>query len=235
MTKYLIIGDIAGRFDEFIELITKTSPCDKIIAVGDLIDRGPKSKEVIEWFMTQPNAVSLFANHECMLLDCIQDTGIYGETSWSGSHPWLYNGGRKTLESFDCTVMNFPKDVIKWIEHLPYSTTIECKDSKPILISHSFIAPGKTLREVSTRRIDNTYFPTNILWNRHKPERKKEYSLQICGHNSQYGLMWFDDKDGMVGLCIDSSRDKILTGIVLDTNLPLAKENIKIYQVEYKS
>ncbi|MBI5733293.1 metallophosphoesterase [Candidatus Jorgensenbacteria bacterium] len=62
----VIIGDIHGCFDELMELLDVVGPGkdDRIIGLGDLVDRGPKSPEVVNFFRTTPNATSLLGNHE---------------------------------------------------------------------------------------------------------------------------------------------------------------------------
>ena len=62
----LIIGDIHGCFEELQELLDRAglSREDEIIALGDIVDRGPASPPVLEFFQTQPNARSLQGNHE---------------------------------------------------------------------------------------------------------------------------------------------------------------------------
>jgi serine/threonine protein phosphatase 1 len=64
--KTLIIGDIQGCFAEFQDLLDKAgiAESDAIIALGDLVDRGPASPQVLDFFMTQPTAQSLMGNHE---------------------------------------------------------------------------------------------------------------------------------------------------------------------------
>ena len=64
--KTIVIGDIHGCFDELCELLDLIGPTadDRIIAIGDIVDRGPDSEKVLEFFRDQPNAVSLMGNHE---------------------------------------------------------------------------------------------------------------------------------------------------------------------------
>ena len=61
-----IIGDIHGCFDELIELTKKVSLKDNdlLISLGDIVDRGNKSKEVYEYFINRPNSIVLIGNHE---------------------------------------------------------------------------------------------------------------------------------------------------------------------------
>jgi len=62
----IVVGDIHGCFDEFQMLIEKIGPSadDVIISVGDMVDRGPKSPEVVGFFMRRKNAKAIMGNHE---------------------------------------------------------------------------------------------------------------------------------------------------------------------------
>jgi len=64
--KRLIIGDIHGCYSEFQELLSKAglSEEDEIIATGDIIDRGPDSPKLLNYFNNHPNAYSVMGNHE---------------------------------------------------------------------------------------------------------------------------------------------------------------------------
>lgn len=66
MTRTIIIGDIHGCFDELQALLARLAPTrdDQIIALGDIVDRGPQSERVLEFFRDTPNARSLMGNHE---------------------------------------------------------------------------------------------------------------------------------------------------------------------------
>ncbi len=59
MKRTIVIGDLHGCYDEAISLLAacKATAEDRIIFVGDLIDRGPKIKECVELAM----------KHECVL------------------------------------------------------------------------------------------------------------------------------------------------------------------------
>lgn len=62
----LIVGDIHGCFAEFQELLDKAalSSGDEIVALGDIVDRGPDSVAVLDFFRTHANSRSLLGNHE---------------------------------------------------------------------------------------------------------------------------------------------------------------------------
>ncbi len=66
MSKHVVIGDIHGCFDELQDLLERIGLAadDQIIALGDIVDRGPDSAKVLEFFRDTPNAISLMGNHE---------------------------------------------------------------------------------------------------------------------------------------------------------------------------
>lgn len=61
------ISDIHGCYDEFMALLRKISlqEEDELILLGDYIDRGPKSYEMLKWLENVPaNVVTLKGNHD---------------------------------------------------------------------------------------------------------------------------------------------------------------------------
>ncbi len=101
-----IIGDIHGMYRDFIILVNKIIKkysIDKIILIGDLIDRGPKSKEVIEFALDLSNSyklIFLLGNHEDMMIDYIFEQNRYDRNLW------FENGGYSTVKSFSETLYN---------------------------------------------------------------------------------------------------------------------------------
>lgn len=61
-----VIGDIHGCYDELMELTEKTGlkEDDLLIALGDVVDRGNKSKAVYDFLRGRPNTIVLIGNHE---------------------------------------------------------------------------------------------------------------------------------------------------------------------------
>jgi serine/threonine protein phosphatase 1 len=97
MSRLFAIGDIHGCFDEFREMIEKINPSkqDKLILLGDYIDRGPAIKETIDYILSLKeqgfDIVALKGNHEVLMLHALS-TGNYFN--------WLNNGAESTLSSF---------------------------------------------------------------------------------------------------------------------------------------
>jgi serine/threonine protein phosphatase 1 len=112
------IGDIHGCFDQLEELIAavrKEASVDKWVTVGDYIDRGPKSKEVVDFlisFQKAANVVCLKGNHEAMLVETIDERL---NQDW-----WVENGGDAVLRSFGITrALSLPQTYLDWMRDLP--------------------------------------------------------------------------------------------------------------------
>jgi len=97
--RLIAIGDIHGCIDPLRELVEKRIGIrkeDRIILLGDYVDRGKHIKEVIDYILDlRENGYDILAltgNHESMMLDSIQDE----KTLFN----WFMNGGSETLSSF---------------------------------------------------------------------------------------------------------------------------------------
>lgn len=65
--RYVVIGDIHGCIDEFMEMLSNLEfdkDEDVLVSVGDLIDRGPKTKDVLDYVMGLPRFYMVKGNHE---------------------------------------------------------------------------------------------------------------------------------------------------------------------------
>lgn len=67
--RIIAIGDIHGCHQEFSELLTllQLKPADRLILLGDLVNRGPDSIKVLD-LAREHNAIALLGNHEDRLL-----------------------------------------------------------------------------------------------------------------------------------------------------------------------
>ena len=93
-----VVGDIHGCYDKLIALMDKINidlDSEKLVFLGDYIDRGPDSYEVVEYLINlkkkYPDIVFLKGNHEDMLEKYIAETDRF---------TYLINGGQQTLESY---------------------------------------------------------------------------------------------------------------------------------------
>jgi serine/threonine protein phosphatase 1 len=99
MPRQFAISDIHGCFKPFYELVVNVIELkkeDKLILLGDYIDRGEQSREVIDFIMDLIlkgfDVTPLKGNHEEMLCDAYEDIEMLPL--------WLMNSGITTLASF---------------------------------------------------------------------------------------------------------------------------------------
>jgi serine/threonine protein phosphatase 1 len=62
----LVVGDIHGCYAELLDLVdcAGLGPGDELLAVGDLVDRGPEARQVFDFFCRRSWATSILGNHE---------------------------------------------------------------------------------------------------------------------------------------------------------------------------
>lgn len=78
----IVIGDIHGcliEFEELLEKISYNSSNDRLILLGDLVDRGPYSAEVIKK-AREMNLESVMGNHEFNLLKKYNNPNYYDKS-----------------------------------------------------------------------------------------------------------------------------------------------------------
>ena len=95
-SRVFAIGDIHGCARALDALVSALpiSPLDIVVPLGDIVDRGPNSREVIEILMSLQSRCDLrpvLGNHDEMMLDVLD-----------GAPPkrWLKHGGTATLDSY---------------------------------------------------------------------------------------------------------------------------------------
>ncbi|HWS88588.1 MAG TPA: metallophosphoesterase [Pyrinomonadaceae bacterium] len=71
MSRTVVVGDIHGCYDELLALVRGAGlgESDRLISVGDLVTKGPKSREVLELFMADARFSSVIGNHDRALLE----------------------------------------------------------------------------------------------------------------------------------------------------------------------
>ncbi len=98
MEKVFAVGDIHGCLDKLVLLMGKIDinfKKDTLVFIGDYIDRGPKSKEVVDYLIDlargKDSVIFLRGNHEYMLQGYLDGT----DTMF-----FLANGGEATIKSY---------------------------------------------------------------------------------------------------------------------------------------
>lgn len=97
--RHFVITDIHGcglTFSRLLESVIRLQRSDTLFLLGDNIDRGPRSREVLdkirELQLSGYDIRSLRGNHEEMLINSCRDRSYF--------RIWMINGGHETLRSF---------------------------------------------------------------------------------------------------------------------------------------
>ena len=125
MARQFAISDIHGCAKTFRKLVLEVlhlSQEDTLFLLGDYINKGPGSKEVIDFiFQLRDKGYKvkcLRGNHEQYLIDAFN---FFGDEI-----PFFYRGGKETLESFGAnSVKEIPDQYIEFIQALPFYFELE--------------------------------------------------------------------------------------------------------------
>ena len=150
--KIFVIGDIHGcqaHLERMFEILPINSN-DRLIFIGDYIDRGPDSEGVVSMVESishrYPQTVCLMGNHEQMLLDFL-----------SGEEPslFLYNGGKTTLESYGCNDVEYAKAYFPDNHLTFYHNLLLYYETEDYIFVHAGLRPNIPLKEQNS---------TDLLW-----------------------------------------------------------------------
>ena len=69
-----VMSDLHGMYDRFIAMLEKIdfSDSDELFIIGDIIDRGERPVDILEYVMDKPNITVLLGNHEVMARDFLR-------------------------------------------------------------------------------------------------------------------------------------------------------------------
>lgn len=168
--KTIVIGDTHGCYNElkelFNDLVSKgeyNKDTDRLIFLGDYIDRGKDSRLVIKFIRDlqkkNDNVIALMGNHEDMLLNYYK--GI--------DEAWTWNGCDTTLDSYRGFNKQFKDDML-WMKNLP----LYYEDEYFVYV-HAGIDVNKPMKKQDRH---------TLLWTREEfIYNEKEYHKQVVfGH-----------------------------------------------------
>ena len=172
------IGDLHGcakTLDALLDRLALTS-ADRLVFVGDYIDRGPDARGVIDrlldleeasWQGTGPVCTFLRGNHDQMMLDHLNGTGDYDL--------WLSNGGVFTLESYaSAGEVRIPPAHASFL-----AQTTLLYDTPEAAFVHAGLDPALSVEE-NLRRAS----PDVLLWTRDHLDADLSAweKVVVCGH-----------------------------------------------------
>lgn len=213
MKTLAILTDIHGC-KKTLDAMLKKLPADaEIICLGDMIDRGPDSKGVIEWAMRNSIRCCL-GNHEHMMVDFL-DSVKKGTPSQYMDGIWFMNGGSDCAISFGQkdSPMEFdiPDAVHAWMAALP--TYIIHNEFPHVLLSHTGwgMHPDRL----------------NSVWCRGQEFPDDKY-FRVFGHTQQKEP-FVNDRFAMIDTgCAYTNRGMgVLTAFIVPTGEIIQQKNIE--------
>lgn len=161
MSRFFIVGDIHACPAELEALLSALAleAEDRLVFLGDYIDRGPGAREVIDLLLDLRadqvcGLTFLRGNHEDMFLDFLGYGGLYGDA-------FLMNGGVQTLHSYGCwpnarsAATRIPEAHVEFLRGLALSFPGQGLSRDPdqrdpdqdVLCVHAGIEPSRSLAD----------------------------------------------------------------------------------------
>ncbi|WP_353049450.1 metallophosphoesterase family protein [Paenibacillus sp. ISL-20] len=210
------MSDIHGCYDELNLMLHKINyepQNDKLILLGDYVDRGMKSRQVIEQVKVlheQCGVVVLKGNHDDMMVSAL----VNNDDSFDAH--WLSNGGYQTIESycgFDFFEEQFDWDTYKKakqfiVDH--FSEHIEFLKNLPLYHetdSHIFVHAGINpfYEDWKKQPADDFVWIRDIFINNITGiDKTVIFGHTPCVHLHSSADIWFsplEDKIGIDGAC----------------------------------
>jgi len=186
----LAIGDIHGCNTALRELLRQVQPVrdDRIIFLGDYIDRGPESRQVIDSLLAlkgTSSPVFLRGNHEVMILDSREDI--------LKSNNWQSYGGLETAFSYGSKLGNDWEGAIPDSHWEFFEQTSRYFETERHIFVHACLDPELDLADQPDWLLFWEFF------DRIQPH--KSGKRVICGHSAQHNGQI---KDLGFAACIDT-------------------------------
>lgn len=153
------VGDIHGCLDRLValhemiaeDLAIRPVEHSTLVHLGDLVDRGSDSAQVVDWLINQPPVpvdaiVNLMGNHEHMMLAALAGADKEAPTQW------LINGGADSLLSWGISRTVAPGE---WAKRIPVQHLVFLRDLAinhrigPYFFVHAGVRPGVKLDQQS--------------------------------------------------------------------------------------
>ena len=154
-----VVGDIHGHFELFDLLLKaiKFNPAvDRMISVGDTIDRGPESERALSYWK-QSWFYLVRGNHEAMLAGAVGlDTGM--------SSLWMKNGGEWSFDAPESLL----HEMAEMYEFLPYAISIKTPHGEVGIVHADLPAHGswtKLIKDLQKNKIKERDLKS-LLWSR---------------------------------------------------------------------
>lgn len=164
----VVIGDVHGCFDELTELLAQihnnvTENSVLKLFVGDLVDKGPKSREVMQFILHNQfrgSYLPVRGNHDNEVLDQVLNVVRKDIENLSPRHRWMEDINEEESD---------------FLSQLPYTITIP---SLKAIIVHAGLIPGVPVREMA---------PSDLVEMRNVVKEGNGYK---ANHTHREGVAW---------------------------------------------
>ena len=178
-----ICSDIHGQYSLYKRMLADVhfSDSDRLYIIGDIIDRGPQSIEMLQDIMGRENVFCLLGNHELMMLEYVSSSGQQA-SYWCTEN----NGGLVTKRAFEKLKAEEQDAVVDYLKNLYLQIEIE-EGGKVFLLSHSsFLKDKGTVKwqDLDSRTVFHTVWDSPWrLWEYISPKKYREDGrFHIIGH-----------------------------------------------------
>ena len=211
--KSYVMSDIHGCYDQYLRMLAKInfSERDSLYVLGDVIDRGDKTAELLTDMSKRANVIPIMGNHEYMAVDILKKLLVEITDENSEVHLdknsletvslWMQEGGDKTLSSFYKLPNEERMYLLEYLEEFSLYQVVEVAN-KLFVLTHAGVPKGANLNNL--HRFDAYDFLTA------KMDYSKNYfgdAILVSGHTP-------------TGIIDESSRGKIYrqkNNIAIDT------------------
>lgn len=145
MSRTVVIGDVHGCYDELLELLDKcqVTSSDRVISLGDMVDRGPKVREVCDYFMTQE---AILGNHEERMMKYF----VEWQKKGSPMNPDTISGALRFRADYHRdSFLSLGPQHYEWFKSLPKFMRLPdlAPDGLPVTLIHAGCVPQVPLEE----------------------------------------------------------------------------------------
>src|SRR5258708_7146939 len=156
MSLTYVVPDLHGRFDLLCEGLERIAAhaagqAGTVVMLGDYVDKGPDSKQVIDRLMSGlAEAWKFFplkGNHDAMRVEALRDP--------AKMDAWIEKGGDTALASYGGEAGSVPQSHIAWLDRLPLMHLDQYR-----LYVHAGVDPGLPLEPQT---------PKTLVWKPHPP------------------------------------------------------------------
>lgn len=178
-----VMSDLHGCFKQFkraLDLI-QFSENDLLYVLGDVIDRGPESIELLNYMMMFDNIIPLIGNHEVMAMSLLPklcteitennyDSTLTEDDMISLEH-WMHDGGHTTLEQFQKLERWEMEMILEYLDEFSLIEEVKVNHQTYVLVHAGLLQKVDCIDQL---RVEDCVFASTSV--------TLENKMIVCGH-----------------------------------------------------